>query len=160
MHLLQWKKQQNLLFCMLDNEEDLRLSNQSKSSLIAPFWTNLSKRLVSMGFNGLDALFSRPSHFESKYGIKYIEVFTELCCLTMRYKSVQEIIYASNADTLDPIVCFSSNMDMAPKVKYVASVNVTEDAIGCDEQHGVWFIADDYFCSDESSSSELAFEAE
>eukprot|EP00484_Ammonia_sp_Unknown_P000087 CAMPEP_0197020988 /NCGR_PEP_ID=MMETSP1384-20130603/1867_1 /TAXON_ID=29189 /ORGANISM="Ammonia sp." /LENGTH=251 /DNA_ID=CAMNT_0042448723 /DNA_START=42 /DNA_END=797 /DNA_ORIENTATION=+ len=129
--LLQWKKQQNLLFCMLDcYEEDAEQTGQ-----IAPFWLQFSRKLVSMKLNGLQCLFKRPRKFESKYNCKYIEVFAELCCLRMQFKSIQEIIHQTNPDSLLPIVSYTPNReDIGQRATFSASIIDGSE----------WYIADDY----------------
>eukprot|EP01083_Nonionella_stella_P152524 489068_1 len=135
---LLWKDEQGLVFWMLDASEG------DSTTLVSVLWHNLSAKLCSLydpvtGAN-YQPLQLKPlwwqnklndEPFVSKYNTKAASVLTELYFATLKFNTVQEIIYQSNPDSLIPIKNYH-DFDMS-------NVTLTPSS-----EDSAWFISDDY----------------
>lgn len=136
--------------------------------LMAPFWKHVSAKLANLhdpltrrNYAPLKALDfwsskSRSKPFLSQYGVNKCKVFAELVFATLNFKAMQEILYQSNPESLNPITCYCpENINTSVTKQTPASVvHLTDDI----DQNGFW-VSPDYFDtqseSEESSISGL-----
>jgi len=142
LQLLRWKQSQGLLFCLLSEYHEESAAPQAP---IAPFFLHCSRRFKELSLNGLECTFSKPPHFQSKYGVEYSEVLKELCVLTMRFATLQEIVFQSNPNTLNPITAYTPTCGTCT-IANRADADNSNVFVACviDRQPGVWWIANDY----------------
>lgn len=158
--LLRWKDRQGFAFWMLDGEEYSKNGgisgssseeNEDNMNLVAPFWKYFSNKLTSIydpvtdkKCNGLhlDEAYWRDSFDErlSKYNTDRKSIFLELYILTMKYATIQQIIYSSNPESLNPIIKYDRSIlgDNTNDEENESKNEVVED-------EGFWISAD-YIC--------------
>eukprot|EP01083_Nonionella_stella_P005986 17311_1 len=110
--LLTWKDSQGLLFFGLD-EYDHEQKHADSESLVHPFWRHVSTQLSDLydpvtqnKYSALqldDKYWTNSSLWNNRYEVKTSQVLTELYFATLKFKTMQEIIYQSNPNTLLPI---------------------------------------------------------
>jgi len=160
LRLLQWKDRQGFAFWMLDGEEyskngerenSKQTENEMNINLVTPFWKYFSNKLASIydpvtdkkcNPLHLDEAYWRHSFDErlSKYKTSRKSIFMELYILTMKYATIQQIIYSSNPESLNPIITYDRsilgvNNDDENESKQEKTV----------EDEGFWISAD-YIC--------------
>jgi len=114
---------------------------------VAPFWTVLSRALESL-FDPVrgctyEPLLTSPSQFAesaSPFGATREEIAQELSSLTMRFKSISEVLFQSNP-TLDIVTSYVGGcpLRLSPTASKSRS-SVVSDA----EENDAWWIAEDY----------------
>eukprot|EP01084_Bolivina_argentea_P224592 379733_1 len=119
--MLQWKDSQGSIIFMLD---DYECTEYTSDPLIDPFWYHLSETLHTLydpisrtKYNKLNLdtkWWTNKEKFQSKYDVKTTSILQELFFLTMKYKTVSEILYQSNP-SLHPIYAYEKNIS-APVV--------------------------------------------
>eukprot|EP01083_Nonionella_stella_P153587 493730_1 len=137
--LLRWKDSQQLAFFMFDQVENTR----SDHHLTAPFWMNLSMRLSAM-YDPVTGATYKPLqcdtwwrtmvNHKSKFGVKVSSILAELYFVKMKFRSIQEIIYQSNPNSLNPIKLYGQTSD--------AFEHVVE--MDNDDECGDWYVSRDY----------------
>lgn len=110
MEFLRFKDYQGLVFWAKDYE--LR----SENSLISPFWLEFNDRLKQIYCpiqqkycsSLKDASFYENDYVsKSKYNVKQKDILLEYHYRTLKYKSMMEIIYQSNPDSLNPMYSYN-----------------------------------------------------
>eukprot|EP01083_Nonionella_stella_P011802 33484_1 len=120
MELLKWKDKQGLVLWMLS---DYPYPSNCKDKLIQPFWYHLSERLRTLHDPVTNSMY-QPLHLEeqwwvkncesvTKYNATTTELLSELYLLSMKYRTMQEIIYQSNPNSLLPITRYGQNNDVS-----------------------------------------------
>jgi len=141
--LLRWKDQQGLAFWMKDEVSDI----DGDSVDVAPFWKHLSTALEAMfdpvsGCNYAPLLTSASSFAESAspFGATREEIAQELSDLTMRFKSISEVLFQSNP-TLDIVTSYVGGcpLRLSPTASKSRSSVVSDE-----EDDNTWWIAEDY----------------
>jgi len=167
MECLKWKDSQRLVFWMR-NATGSPL--QSSGDEVHPFWKEVSSTLSSVydpitgdQYNALrlDAAWWNGLEV-SKYDTKISLILQEIQCLTMRFDTIQEILYQSNPQSLNPVITFSgdgndcSSQDSpsgVPSFEICRMESFDDHSKGAgggdgDEEHhedgGLWFIVEDY----------------
>ena len=162
---LKWKDSQNLVFWM---KEPSGSPLQSTDCAVHPFWKAVSSTLSSLydpitgdRYNALrleEEWWNRL--VVSKYDTKISLILQEIQCLTMRFDTIQEILYQSNPESLNPVITFSvdgNDCSSRESPFGVPSFEICQmDSFddhsrgggGDGHQHedggGLWFIAEDY----------------
>eukprot|EP01083_Nonionella_stella_P204016 744001_1 len=123
--MLQWKDKQGLAFWMLDHDPDDTNINTGiqTNELIHPFWYYLSDKLNAMKHNKLNLDVKWWQNNNLKTCAKTSSIMCELFFMTMKFKTIKDILYQSNPESLDPIAFYSSD-----------SENVSYD----DNNDGLW----------------------
>eukprot|EP01084_Bolivina_argentea_P283798 486154_1 len=158
--LLKWKNDQGLIFWMLNDYS--KYFNKCTNKVIDPFWIFFNFRLTKM-YDPVTQKKYEPIKFDemwwtevyndknkSKFDVKSSDIVHELYFVTrsMKYKSIQEIIYQSNPKSLIPIASGEEMRAKKHMIK-VRSLNLlkfddeTYDQCNVGDQ-GTWVIADDY----------------
>lgn len=129
--MLRWKHGQNLIFYMLDEY------NHTKSTLIAPFWYFLSKQLTNLSDPVTNEKYS-ALHLNEEYykqtarqshsDLRISSILAELYFITMKFKTMKEILYQSNK-TLNIVEFYGQRKD---------------DFVKCDIDGDEWYISSDY----------------
>eukprot|EP01084_Bolivina_argentea_P042668 78663_1 len=144
-NLLKWKHSQGLVFWLLD--EQLQHPN-NKNDLVSPLWHTFSEKLASL-YNPVTGKkynrmkfdnkfwtekYNKHGNYPSKYGAKSHSILMELYCLSvsMKYKCVQEIIYQSNPQSLNPITSYDC-MNGTPSAFNNAVINGDDGWIICSD---------------------------
>eukprot|EP01084_Bolivina_argentea_P161543 281209_1 len=144
--LLRWKDSQQLAFFMFDQAEN----TSSDHHLTAPCWMNLSMRLSAMydpvtggTYNPLPCeTWWRTMVFKSKFGVKVSSILDELYRVQMKYRSIQEIIYQSNPNSLNPIKLYGQTSDAFVRKSTENLIEFTMD--NDDDDRGDWYVSRDY----------------
>eukprot|EP01084_Bolivina_argentea_P197424 338339_1 len=130
LRLLKWKDSQGLAFFMMDYSEFE--SVDSDIDLIHPFWNILSNKLSKItdltdtykhNELNLDEKWWTNKFgvsFKSKYRTTKEEVLDELHFLSMKYKTIQEILYQSNPNSLHPIKAYSKPINKSKPMKMLS----------------------------------------
>eukprot|EP01084_Bolivina_argentea_P088994 160669_1 len=160
--LLKWKDNQNLVVWMLDDYSNN--NNNGKDSLIDPFWCYLSNFVANLydpisgtKYNKLnlnEEWWQNEKHFVSKYNTTAANIMSELYFLSMKYNTIQEILYQSNAN-LHPIKTYNN---IANRISATVSIPETgmeyiispDDMYIDDEEKDNYFFSSDYnaYCMD------------
>lgn len=141
---------------------------QSTGSAVHPFWTALSSKLSAMydpiTGDRYNALYLAEEWWSrlivSKYDTKITLVLEEIQSLTMRFDTIQEILYQSNPKSLNPVITFSidgidcSSQDSpsgVPSFEICRMDSFDDHSAGAGgdgpqqaDDGGLWFIAEDY----------------
>eukprot|EP01084_Bolivina_argentea_P024678 45944_1 len=153
--LLQWKERQGLIFFMLDAmdnaadtlQQRLRYQQDTSHHNVAPFWYHLSTKLQTIYDPDTGASY-RPlllsdrwwslaySHmYCSKYNVSSHEILNELHFITMKFKTMQEILYQSNPsmnvvityNSTPQLMAIQSILRMEPKITQTAPKHEEEE---------------------------------
>eukprot|EP01084_Bolivina_argentea_P161542 281208_1 len=145
--LLRWKDSQQLAFFMFDQVENTR----SDHHLTAPFWMNLSMRLSAM-YDPVTGATYKPLqcdtwwrtmvNHKSKFGVKVSSILAELYFVKMKFRSIQEIIYQSNPNSLNPIKLYGQTSDAFVRKSTENLIEFTMD--NDDDDRGDWYVSRDY----------------
>ena len=135
--LLQWKDKQNLIFYMLDDYNTDYDRNKCEFPLIAPFWYHFSEKLTNLHDPVTNKKYSElhlntdyyhQTGVEIKFGVKVSAILAELYFVSMKFKTMKEIIYQSNK-TLNIIQFYGE---------------CHNDFIKCEINGDEWYISNDY----------------
>ena len=114
--LLRWKDEQRLIFWMLDKNKKEQDNNNGthRHVFISPFWRNLSMKLTTLydpvhksKYKPLifeENWWRNPKQFKPKFQENVELILSELYFVEMKYKSICEILYQSNPESLHPVV--------------------------------------------------------
>eukprot|EP01083_Nonionella_stella_P014844 41563_1 len=156
--LLKWKDAQGLVVWMLDDHDECLPKNHNE--LVHGFWYGFSAMLTKLKDPitrtkykplQLDHLWwMNRDKYSTQYDVKQSSILTELFFFTMKYRTMQEIIYQSNPDSLLPVVSYG-RLDKAMAMTTAAEIRTmyeTEWSYSLAESeiddHGVWYISEDY----------------
>ena len=107
--LIKWKDSQKLVMFMMD---DCEYPNEElQNSLVHPFWYHLSRKVESL-YDPITGRNYQPLHLDSafyqscsaKFETESGSLLNELYFLTMEPLLIQEIIYQSNPESLNPVI--------------------------------------------------------
>ena len=138
--------------------------------IVAPFWNYMNRKLVNMydpitknkykplKLNELfwRNMYNKTTEYPSKYGIDNNSILTELLFLTMKYKTIQEIIHQSNPKSFNIIRSYNDyDNDIKPLPQMIKVKNIktmfgdgnTKNNKNKENQvieSGEWFISTDY----------------
>eukprot|EP01084_Bolivina_argentea_P283797 486153_1 len=172
-HLLQWKNAQGLVFWILNDYSEY--SNKCTDNLVDPFWIYFNSRLTNL-YDPVTQKKYAPVKFDvewwravykngnkSNFDVKVSSILHELYCVTqsMKYKSIQEIVYQSNPKSLIPIASGEEihqtkhmiKMRSLSLLKFDDETNEEcdidrnvkgKETIDVGGDQGNWVIADDY----------------
>eukprot|EP00483_Globobulimina_turgida_P002384 UN02386 len=133
--LLKWKDSQKLVFWMIgDNEiEDEKYESEENENnvFVAPFWRNVNAKLrnlydpiskstykaIVMNAKWWKLKCNKSISCKSRFDVKCVDILCELYFVTMKFRAIQEIIYQSNPDSLNPILAYDSNSYFKGKKK-------------------------------------------
>eukprot|EP01083_Nonionella_stella_P021669 60031_1 len=144
--LLKWKNSQGLVLWMLDDYEH----PPHVDRMVQPFWYHFNDILTNL-YDAVTRTKYKPltlnvdtweeQQKESQYGATFVSVMNELYFLQVQYKGVQEIIYASNPESLCPIIGYQQgNHDRLKSSNYFDLYDEFES----DEDKENWWISNDY----------------
>ena len=160
MELIKWKNSQGLVFWMYD-DYDSSESDES-NQLVKRFWVHFSNKLCNLydpitknKYNPLQFdrkwwknVYDKETSHLSKFNVDVNSIVNELCLNTIKYKCIQEIIYQSNPDSLNPIISYNesglnenknNNNNANNWVKKNIRINTDDEDDGSE-----WFISPDY----------------
>eukprot|EP00483_Globobulimina_turgida_P000992 UN00994 len=158
--LLKWKDSQGLIFWMLDIESDAYDNNIN--SLIHPFWYDVSQKLSNLydpvtgykykGINFDTRWWQNKAKYVSKYDVKTASILSEFYFLTMKFKSMQEILYQSNPKSLHPIKSYKTDdCPPIPCYKLYEYDEVEEELIlsktsasQMSDDGDIWWVSEEY----------------
>ena len=173
--LLQWKDRQGFAFWILDgqNHEYYKKKIDSKgesieTDMVAPFWKYFSTKLASIYDPVTDKMYN-PLHLDEKYWREEFDenlskfdtsrksIFLELYIVTMKYAPIQQIIYESNPESLNPIITYDPSIlndnDNEEENESKREMNDNHSPIIQDDD-GFWISAD-YIC--DSSHGDIEY---
>ena len=152
MQLLQWKDGQNLVYYMLDDYDFQSANNEPKSTLIAPFWSYLSTQLTNLhdpvtnkkySALHLNAGYYERTDVKYKCDVKVSSVLAELYFVTMKFKTIKEILYQSN-ETLNIVQFYGQSANKFIKCKLSTNMTFIETESSIDDDIDEWHISSDY----------------
>ena len=115
--MLRWKDSQNLLVFMLDDAKSYNGTARG-NYLIAPFWHKLNSILECLDdningrkYNVISSELKFWKECKPKFNTCYGSILSELYLHTMSFKTMQEIIYQSNPDSLHPIQFYAKQKE-------------------------------------------------
>eukprot|EP01083_Nonionella_stella_P160493 524778_1 len=156
---LKFKDSQGLAVWMLDRCTPMC---DDMDPLIDPFWYSLNQILTALVDPATGTRYS-PLHLETKWwkhkcksiDVRFSEILTELYLLSMKYRTMQEIIHQSNPNTLHPVVTYDeSETHSCNKMRWTkttssgirsmyrtndSNVNDTDD-----NDNDTWWISEEY----------------
>eukprot|EP01083_Nonionella_stella_P052076 138318_1 len=164
--LLKWKDSQGLVIWMFDHCAISKSAHQTphdQNSLVSAFWHHLSSRLTGLkdpitgnAYNPLQLdhkWWMDRDKYVIKYNVKPSCVLTELFFFTMKYRTMQEIIYQSNPDSLRPVFsysCLYHTMTMTTDAGICTMYDTrwsnddSTESERDDDDDGTWFISSNY----------------
>ena len=169
MKLLKWKDSQNLVFWMLDDYDCSDDDNgRNLYEFIAPFWHKLSSKLTNL-YDPVTRkkylplkltkkfwkeIYNQNEINSSKFGSKTEDIINEIALLiTMQYKSIQEIIYQSNPNSLKPMISYNhNNINNKEESQETETQRVTFSETIINGNN--WFLSSDYYDDDNNDDTD------
>mmetsp|Transcript_25325 Transcript_25325/g.40261 ORF Transcript_25325/g.40261 Transcript_25325/m.40261 type:complete len:290 (-) Transcript_25325:14-883(-) len=131
---IRYKDQQAFVFWAGDEYETKPMNEheektENENALIAPFWRHVSQRLTNLydpirrtNYSPLKFELQNECAFASQYGVSRRSLMAEMYFVTLKHCSMQEIIYRSNPDSLNPMVAYcAQNVNRKQKWQKVAT---------------------------------------
>eukprot|EP01083_Nonionella_stella_P165932 553379_1 len=149
--LLRWKDRQGLVCWALDE-----YNHAIEEPLVRPFWRDVSSKLTNL-YNhvtrdtykslNLDANWWRnEAKFTSKFDTKASNILSELYFCTMKFRSIQEIIFQSNPHSLHAVQYYSQSDVWLTNDDHESATNETPS-----QTHSEWVFCDGYSDHDHST---------
>lgn len=175
-HLLKWKDSQGFVFWMLDhetsndentdhNDDERKQSGEEVSdSMIAPFWKYFSNELTKI-YDPVSKKKYNPLHLSeeywrdryndenSKFKTTATDILTELFFVQMKYATIQQVIFESNSDSLNPIISY--NRSIIHNNNNLENSKETVNSKMHGDDNGFW-ISEDYIC--DSSHADIEYQ--
>eukprot|EP01084_Bolivina_argentea_P184830 318787_1 len=146
LEMLRWKDSQGLIVWMSDDYNE----SEYKNDIIHPFWYVLSNKLANLydpitgcKYNKLNLnakWYQNKEKFKSKFNVKTSTILVELYFACLKFKSVSEILYQSNPQSLNPIQFYESNVLNTSFKEEWNKVTFESD----DEMNGDWILSSEY----------------
>lgn len=147
--MLQWKDSQGLVFFMLNESESPR--NNALNGIVHPFWEYLSNKLSSLydpvndkNYNPLklnESWWRNSFKSDYKFESSLSSILKEIYLLNANYKTIQEILYQSNPNSLNPIIAYCKHSDTSIHSK---SIHIKPKVEHFEDESG-FVIFSDYF---------------
>ena len=142
--------------------DDFRSKTDSERNTdnFSPFWNNFNAQLTQLydpvtqkKYNPIQnrefwhQQFNQNNRYQSKYESNTGQIFSELDYLSnMKYSCLQEIIYQSNPDSLNPIISYSKPVTLENEIVKEGPVQ-TRPCVNKIELGQGWWISDGiYIC--------------
>eukprot|EP01084_Bolivina_argentea_P163554 284512_1 len=149
--LLKWKNSQGLIFWMLDEY------NVSNDTPIHSFWNYFSDCLIKLydpitgkKYNPINIdpnYWKKKEKFVGKYVDNVASIIVELCGLTMKFNTIQEILFESNS-TLRPVKVYKNVDPVSVSQSMIheecESVEFQNNLFGDNNNKENWYFAEDY----------------